>query len=425
MAFTRKLPILDRRRLRYLALIGSLALFAAVIWAIGPNEVVQATREADPRLVGVAAALYGISLFVRVIKWRLLIKPLEGPADGGTLAEEAGSEDATVADEVDDGAADEATDEADGETGIRTGGTAPGRVGLGRLSLIYLAGSFLDATTPGARVGGEPLKAYYLGQMLERPKSECLATVVVEKVTNLAVLGLIAMVSLVFVLVLVELRLRLWLTLALLLALVSAGYLVAFVVWLGHRRRRSRVPSDGESTDDGAPADEPPHASSLLSRILTHLWNWGPAHRRLESRFPSASALEEHVHQRISNFTSSMRVVSHRRELVAANLLLAAVMWLAVFGRTYALFVGFSSDIYSILLSYLAFTPGGLGVTEVVLLTLYVAFGVERSIAAAVAVLDRLIYYGFGIGLGYWALRRLEKGMGGVREAELASEGSG
>lgn len=397
-SISREKPRLDRRWLRYLALIGSLVLFAVVIWAIGPQEVVEATREADPQMVMLAAGLYGVSLLVRVIKWRLLITPLETTGQG-----------------------DDAGDGNDPQT---DSGVPPGLT-LGRLCLIYLAGSFLDATTPGARVGGEPLKSYYLGRMLGRPKSECLATVVVEKLTNLAVLGVIAMVSLVFVLALVELRSKLWLTLAVLLALIVTGYLLAIIVWLGHRRRRQPVrKQETEDVEAGADGEHIQRARRpLLTRLLASLWGWGPIQRRLVNRFPTSQILEAHVHERIDNFTASIRQVGHRHDLIVANLILAAVMWLVVFGRTYALFVGFGSDIYysevavivtiSIMLSYLAFTPGGLGVSEVVLLTLYVAFGVERSIAAAVAVLDRLIYYGFGIGLGYWALRRLEKAGGG------------
>lgn len=398
-----RLPI-SRRRLRYMALIVSLVLFATVIWLIGPEEVAQATREADPRMVVVAAALHGLSLMVRIIKWRLLIKPLQTRTD----VDDTGVE-------VEDGPGGN-----DGTNG--NDGQYPEGLSLGRLGLIYLAGSFLDSTTPGARVGGEPLKAHYLSRFLKRPKSECLATVVMEKVTNLSVLGIIAMISLIFVLALVELKFKLWISLTLLLTLISVGYLLAFMVWLGHRRRRqSRM--EMEIVNMGEGPEEREGTSQFqrpwLLRLLSHLWNWGPAHRRLKTRFPIPEALEEYVHERIDNFTSSIRLVGRRRDLVMANLVLAAIMWLVVFGRTYALFVGFDSDIYysevavivtiSIMLSYLAFTPGGLGVTEVVLLTLYVAFGVEKSIAAAVAILDRFIYYGFGIGLGYCALRKLEK----------------
>ncbi|MCK5234872.1 MAG: flippase-like domain-containing protein, partial [Candidatus Aenigmarchaeota archaeon] len=53
--------------------------------------------------------------------------------------------------------------------------------------------------------------------------------------------------------------------------------------------------------------------------------------------------------------------------------------------------------------SYIVFTPGGAGITEIVLISLYVAVGVDSHVAATVALIDRGAYYVTSFGLGYLA----------------------
>ena len=51
--------------------------------------------------------------------------------------------------------------------------------------------------------------------------------------------------------------------------------------------------------------------------------------------------------------------------------------------------------------------PGGAGVTELLMISMYISFGISSTIAASVALLDRFIFYIFSLGFGYVSLTYL------------------
>ena len=54
----------------------------------------------------------------------------------------------------------------------------------------------------------------------------------------------------------------------------------------------------------------------------------------------------------------------------------------------------------SLLIGSIIFVPGGIGLIETVMISLYFSFGIGSSIAATVAVVDRFIFYFFSLFVG-------------------------
>ena len=77
-------------------------------------------------------------------------------------------------------------------------------VRFSRLLIILLAGLFVSTSTPGAQVGGEPLRAYYLAREAGIRKSAAMATVTLDKAGNYAAFFTFSLVSIFMLWLLLE-----------------------------------------------------------------------------------------------------------------------------------------------------------------------------------------------------------------------------
>ena len=85
-------------------------------------------------------------------------------------------------------------------------------------------------------------------------------------------------------------------------------------------------------------------------------------------------------------------------------------MWFFNYLGTFFLFKAFGYNIsfialivvitLSILLGSLFPLPGGIGIIETIMISLYLSFGINSGIAATVAVIDRFIFYFFSLLIG-------------------------
>ena len=51
-----------------------LTLFVFIVWRTGPAEIIAVFRAAEPGRLGIAAALIAVILFIRGLRWSLLLK---------------------------------------------------------------------------------------------------------------------------------------------------------------------------------------------------------------------------------------------------------------------------------------------------------------------------------------------------------------
>lgn len=98
------------------------------------------------------------------------------------------------------------------------------------------------------------------------------------------------------------------------------------------------------------------------------------------------------------------------RKIFKKDLSLSFLMWFFNYLGTFFLFIALNHKInfiaiivvvtLSTLLGSISPVPGGVGIIEAIMISLYLTFGINSGIAATVAVLDRLIYYFYSLLIG-------------------------
>lgn len=331
-----------KKLITLLLLIGTLLLLILIVHAIGFSNIYSTIARADLSYLLVAVVLQASTILVRTLKWQIFVNSIQ-------------------------------------------------KVPFVHLLVMTLAGGFMDTATPGPQIGGGPLKGYYLSKRIKVDKTICLSTVLVERIASVGVVSFLGLCSLFFVLMFIkDVPLYIKLLLELVLVLVVGVPLAGYFVRAKYRGKDVR----GEA---------------LLARI----YYFGPF-SALRKRFKSLQAFDDYVRLKLTEFATTFSELSHDRTTVSVNIFLAFVFCILSFANTYVLFLAlghhvlfFAIVIVSSLatfLSYFMFMPGGAGVMELLLITLYIAFGISSTVAVAVALVDRCIFYAFSLGLGYVSL---------------------
>ncbi len=253
-----------------------------------------------------------------------------------------------------------------------------------RVLLILMAGLFVSTSTPGANIGGEPLRAYYLAKEAGIKKSAAMATVIMDKSGNYFAFFTYSLMAFILLMEYFEARaVKLVFFVVLLIAFGGASYMVL---------RRNHAP---------------------LVRALRFIYTL-PFFEFLEKRFGSFDEFESFVYSRIKIFKDTLKHLWKNPVNLAANLLLSYALWLTSFIKTYLIFLalGIKADFLivsaikaiSVLLGMMSFIPGGFGVIEGVMVALFSSYGFDTKTALAGVLLSRTIYYVFSLGLGYLCL---------------------
>ena len=147
--------------------------------------------------------------------------------------------------------------------------------------------------------------------------------------------------------------------------------------------------------------------------ILSRIYYFGPF-SFLRKRFKTLQTFDDYIRLKLREFAQTFSKLSHDKKKVGVNVILAFAGWILIFASTYVLFFALGHHVsffailivisLSIFLSYFLFMPGGAGVTELLMISLYISFGISSTIAASVALLDRCIFYLFSLGFGYVSL---------------------
>ncbi|MFO8007200.1 MAG: lysylphosphatidylglycerol synthase transmembrane domain-containing protein, partial [Candidatus Brocadiia bacterium] len=131
-------------------LVAVLGLLCLVLRRIGFRNILKAIGETDRRAIVAAALLQATVFMLWCFRWLHVMRPEERPGYFATLP-------------------------------------------------IYMAGVFVNSITPGARVGGEPVRAYYMGKAFGGEKTAYLGTIIADKVGYAAVFMGFVIVSVFFV----------------------------------------------------------------------------------------------------------------------------------------------------------------------------------------------------------------------------------
>lgn len=251
---------------------------------------------------------------------------------------------------------------------------------------IYMAGVFGNIITPGARVGGEPIRAYYMGKVLGGERSSHLGILIADKLGNMAVYFGYLLVAVSFVALFVPLRLEFKILLEALVLLII-GAAVSGVLLRHHIGVNS----------------------PFMSKLLRFLYD-EPILRFARKRFNTYQHFEEWVIGKLDNVFTPIGNAATSPTTLAKVISISSVAWLLFFLANFILFFGFGEPVsfFKVLVIVsianfcgdLGVSPGGAGFMETAMIALCAAFGVESHTAAAVTLVSRGIFYFCGLGIG-------------------------
>lgn len=250
---------------------------------------------------------------------------------------------------------------------------------------ILLTSIFGNNITPGA-VGGEPLRAYILREYNGTPFEVGFASTMSDRVFEMfpfVIISLLAIISI------ITWNLDLISKIILLLLIFAVFTLFLIVIYTGYNKDWS---------------------INLATKIINFFL---PYAERITRKTYDYNHLINLAYEYIDNFNSSFRVMLENKNLFLKGIILAIVCWGLDIFNSYLAFIALGIHppiapfitVYTIaiLLSFLPTLPGSLGITEIIMIALFVPVGIFADQVLAAAALERLVSYIFPTVLGILA----------------------
>ena len=247
---------------------------------------------------------------------------------------------------------------------------------------IFMSGIFINTVTPGARVGGEPVRSYFLSKKYKIPYSDAFAATISDKLYNFIVFGALTVFSILFVLLYIKLNLIIRVILLILLVLILMIF--AFAVVFNKR------------------------LNTKYFRIQKILPVFYKTFKSIRLKFATSEKFEEYVIKKIDHFLITIK--KSMKNGIIPNLAATSAYWFFYFISVNFLFIALGYSLgfvpvlivvtLSILLGDISPTPGGIGIIETMMIALYFSFGITASVAAAVTLVSRAMYYFYALIIG-------------------------
>ncbi len=254
------------------------------------------------------------------------------------------------------------------------------------LFLGLLAGNCLNTNVLRARTYGGFGRALFLQNISQEHKqANWYATVVMDQTTNSFVFSFPVIFSILFVFLF--LNIPFWLS----IILETIAFIV-FLLTLAAFFSRRKIDKTA--------------AVRFFYSNLQLMYNL-PLFRFIRSRFDSYNKFEELVESSLEEFAKTFRSILADRRILTRDLVLSAIMFAFIYSKEYVLFqsVGYDITISHLIVSLSLIlwinsifpVPGGFGVKELIMISIYAMVGIPVTIAAIVSLIDRSIYLFFVI----------------------------
>jgi len=242
-----------------------------------------------------------------------------------------------------------------------------------RLFMITLAGIAFSHLMPSSRMGGEPVRAYFLRNETKKSTSLCLSTIIVERIFDAVTFSIISL----FVLISIFLywNLPAWIIILLVVAFLIALSMLVIIVYISVNKK-------------------------VGMRIV--MWFFKRFQRFL-SRWRTTAQWEKKLQKDVILFSESVAGMIKKRHLWAYGFGFSLLAWIFDIFRTYFIFVALGNNVSllviggAIVIAALAgaipISPGGLGLIEAAMVIVFTSAGIPITIAAMVTIIDRLISY--------------------------------
>jgi len=312
-------------KLLALTVVLGLVIFFAISFLAGFDKIYEVLLQADYKFIFVAICFQVLSVVTLFLRWDLVVRYCK----------------------------------------LKIAGT--------RLFMITLAGIAFSHLMPSSRMGGEPVRAYFLRNETKKSTSICLSTIIVERIFDAVTFSIISL----FVLLSIFLfwNLPLWIIALLLVAFLIAIAMLVAIVYV-----------------------------SINKKVGTRIVMWFfRKFQRFLSRWKTATQWERKLRKDVLLYTESVAGMIRRKHLWAYGFGFSLLAWIFDIFRTYFIFVALGSNVSllviggAIIIAALAgaipISPGGLGLIEAAMIVVFASAGIPITIAGMVTIIDRLISY--------------------------------
>jgi hypothetical protein len=319
---------MDRKKAFLSSLAVGILVFVLVVMVVGPEEFIQRLTSVQPEFLFVAFLTEVFAVLLLALRWKWFV------------------------------------DASGHETRFKD------------IALISIVGQALNSITPAARMGGEPVRAYLLKKRTGVPIESGMASVVVEKITDVAAFCFIVFLALVYAVYVGHP----WHVIALLLASLAFAFSVIFALFY----------------------------VSFLNRIESHrITGLMDKYKGITDRLPLVSQYKNRLRQNLDSYYWSVNRIANTRDAWTVGILFSLGYWLMEVLRAYILFVAFtppgqemasaalivSAIVISTIAGSVPFLPGGLGVVEGTMIVIYSTSNISSVTAGLVTLIDRLLSY--------------------------------
>jgi hypothetical protein len=242
-----------------------------------------------------------------------------------------------------------------------------------RLFMITLAGIAFSHLMPSSRMGGEPVRAYFLAKETKRSTSLCLSSIIVERIFDAMTFSIISLI--VLVPIVLFWNLPAWIISLLVIAFAIALFMLFLLVYISINRK-------------------------VGMRIVFWFFR---RFKRFLSRWKKITLLEKKLEKEVSLYTVNVSSMLRKKHLWAFGFSFSILVWVFDIFRTYFIFLALGSNVSllviagAVIIASLAgaipISPGGLGLIEAAMIVVFTSAGVPIAIAGMVTIIDRLISY--------------------------------
>ena len=244
--------------------------------------------------------------------------------------------------------------------------------------LNILSTEFVNNLTPGVSVGGEPLRAYYIAEEYKKPSTKIFTTVIIEKVINALIVISLVILAILFSVLFVEIN---WVVK--LISSIIGILILLFILFFILKK------------------------ADVLKKLKIKIKNTQFA--KFIKGKKVYKKLRGGIAKTFGYFVYSFKNLRKEKKILARVIIFGLLKWVFKILAVYFLVLSLNYNISPLiivivviiagLLGDVAFVPN-VGVTEVSMIALYVAFGVPGAVAALATVFYRLIYYMYALGFG-------------------------
>jgi len=250
-----------------------------------------------------------------------------------------------------------------------------------------MANFFINIITPGASIGGEPVRAYFIGKKYKKQKAKIFGALLVDRLIHGIVSVFFIVASLLFILKFIPVTYELR---------IIFQTILFFIFFLA------------------------------VLIVFVNVWNKEISLVKITNKFRSIISKKktqgESFAKHLGNFEKTFKATIKNKKIVFVAVILSFIYWMLYFLISYFLFLSFNAKISFFLVIIVVSignffgdfspTPGGIGFVEGVMFFVYSLLGVSISLALAVALLSRIVVYSFSIIVGGLSLIHLEKTIG-------------